>query len=284
MAKVTFMNSILSGKLGGLVYAFNKAGNYVRTFRKGTDPATTAMLNNQARFAGAATSWHALDDPDKSAWNAFSISDFKPKNGVPGVRFSGINAFMSLATVVRNMHDKQGTFTPVAPGASVATVIDYVFDQNPPVNPLSASIKDAGGLPLDISISNVYITLSSSLSFDINFGRSVAVGTGTTGPNFVDATGSVPVGLAFVASLPITQEQGFVPNPDINLIAVTPPIGQLEDWTAGAVLNATCTFTTEFTTRKYTYQNGDIVQVKAYLIGKNGMTQPLNAVKTTVVN
>lgn len=283
MAKVTYINSILSGKLGGLVYSFNKAGNYVRTFRTPTNPNTGAQINNRAHFANSVSAWHALGDINKGSWNTFAITVFKPKFGTPGVRYSGFNAFTSLRNVALNMQAKATTSTITLPAATTNTFGVFSPSNNAPTLGLSSNIKNPVGLPIPITLLSVEYSIATEIfTTTLGFPGPLSPGISGAGPNFEDAISGKQVGIALVGSLPISQENQFVENPEINLLAVINPPGQIDDWT----LSPSITFATpqvpEFNTRKIGYTLGDIIQVKAYLISSDGMTQPLNAVTATI--
>ena len=284
MAKVIYMNGILSGRLGGLVYAYNKAGNYVRTFRAPTDAATPAQLNNRARLAQASSAWHALDDIIKGQWNTYAVTMFKPKFSTPGTRFSGFNAFVSLQNVAKNMLAKSAEVNISAPPANPDIILAYAPVTVAPLLEFSANIQDLLGVPVGFTVIVDEFNVTSGITFTINFDRSINAGTGTNGPNFSDAIGNIPAGIAFVGSLPLSQAEQFVENPDINLLAITYPIGQITAWTTGSTFTAHVANVPEIASRKNTYQTGDIVQIKAYLVGQNGATQPLNTNIVTASN
>ena len=102
-------------------------------------------------------------------------------------------------------------------------------------------------------------------------------------PDFKDAIGNEPVGIAIVASLPITQNQQFVANPDINLVSIIKPIDTITGWTSANQIEFTVDPIGDYSTRKLGYEIDDVIQFKAYLVGQNGMTQPLNAVKAIAI-
>jgi len=284
MALVTFINSIFSGKIGGTVYANNKGGSYARIYKKGTDPATSAQLNNRANFTAASTTWHALTDAQKAVWNTFAITNFKPKTGNPGARFSGFNAFVSLCNVVTNAGLKSSMPTITDPVGVTATFVPFAFSQDAPTHPLSSMIKDHAGHPLGIQLYGVTLDgASGQCTADFHLMTGGVITPTTTAPTFQDAIGATPVGIAIVASLPIVQNQQFVSNPDINLVAIIPAPASLTGWTSSDSISFDCPPLADYNFRKLGYETGDTVQFKAYLIGINGQTQPLNAIKTQVV-
>lgn len=71
MAKIKFSVAISDarGKVGGNVFSRNKAGAYLRTFVKPTNPSTPAQQVIRNRVQSLVTSWRALTDPIRLAWN-----------------------------------------------------------------------------------------------------------------------------------------------------------------------------------------------------------------------
>jgi hypothetical protein len=284
MAKITYMNGILSGRLGGLVYAYNKAGNYVRSFRSPTNPNTLAQINNRASFAESSSTWHALSDAQKAAWNTFAITNFKPKFGGIGTRFSGFNAFVSLNNVASNMQRQFVSNQITDPSGASNTPVMFANSSDAPLLPMGGSIKMQTGANLGISLASCTLTGDTG-SCTVVFNLTPPTGTGplTTAPAFQDCLGGIDTGIAIVASLPIVQNQQYVENPEINLVAVIIPPGPITGWTSSNTIEFMCDAVTDYGNRKLSYKTDDIVQFKAYLINKYGMSQPLNAVKNIVL-
>lgn len=283
MAKITYMNGILSGKLGGLVYAFNKAGNYVRSFRQPTNANSDSQIANRANFTAAVTSWHALTDVQKQAWNSFAVSNFKPKFGTPGVRFSGFNAFVSLNNVVNNMNSLISTVTITDPSAVTFTDLNFLPQVDAPAGPLSSMIQTSAGLPLQLSLTSAnYVNTSGELTAQFTMIGPTGPGPIATAPNFIDSISDVPVGIAIVASSPIVQNNQYAPNPELNLVGIVPIIDTITGWSTSPTIEFEISALSSFGKKKLGYTAGDIVSFKAYLVGQNGMTQPLNSVKGNV--
>lgn len=283
MAKVIYMNGILSGKLGGLVYAFNKAGNYVRTFRKPTQPNTVAQLENRALFTQATTGWHALADTTKGLWNQFAITFFKSKFNPPGVAHSGFTAFVSLNNQVLNGQVKGKDPTISQPLGATADGLPFIVNDLPPTNQLSAQILDDVGAPLSFTVNAVdVVTTGGKCGITLNFGRIIGTGPTPDPPEFKDAIGNVPVGFAVILSKPLSQAEQYVENPDIALCTLIKPLDEITDWAARDNITIAGEFCPEFYTRKLQYRAGDIVQAKVYMVGQNGMTQPVGAAITTI--
>jgi hypothetical protein len=208
---------------------------------------------------------------------------FKPKFGTSGVRYSGFNAFVSLNNVVNNMNKQTPTAEITTPAAITNTELSFLPTFNAPISGLSSNIQTSAGLPVTVFLDSINFEASTGRS-DVTIGLVGPLGPGpiAAAPVFQDAIGNVPVGIAIVASLPITQNQQYVSNPEINLVAVIPPPGALTGWTSSDVIVFDCAPLSDYGNRKLGYTEEDLVQFKAYLIGQNGSTQPLNSIKTTI--
>jgi len=281
MAKFIPFLGDLSGKLKGLVFAYNKAGSYVRGFRMPTDPATVAQLNNRSFFANAVSTWHGLNDIVKGLWNAYAVTDFKAKFPKSGVAYSGYNAFVSLYNVAKNAIIKAADPVMDIPVVAGITAIPYQILDSPPLTGFSSSIQAPIGVPLGMSVGYVQV-IAGVCTLGIDFDRSVGSGPTPEGPVFLDAIGQIPVGFAVVGSLPITQEQQFVENPDINLIAISNPISEIDSWVISDTIGLSMPLVPEYYTRKNTYVGGDLVQYKVYLVGRGGQTQLLGSAVSSV--
>jgi hypothetical protein len=59
-------------KIGGDVFARNRAGVYARARVSPTQPRTTSQQNNRALFASFATQWKTLSQTDIAGWNTLA--------------------------------------------------------------------------------------------------------------------------------------------------------------------------------------------------------------------
>lgn len=281
MARVNFINAELSGKLAGTVYARNKAGAYVRNFRKPTNPNTTAQQNARSMFTGGLSGWGGLSAGEKSGWSAFAGSLFKPKSGKTGVAYSGFNAYVGLATVVRNA--TRGIRTVVAKSnitAGTLTYAEYDTTTTPPSLLLSSSIKSAAGAPLGITLLSATLDTHAALVVNLSLSASVA-----TAPTFESYGTTEKVGFQFFISNAYPKTQQFVTNPTITLVAAVKPIATWTTWAAAT----TPLFSFSFTGADFnvggtkTFPNaGDYVRVTAVLTGAKGQTQVLGNVEVQV--
>lgn len=72
MAIIKFGGGVagISGKIGGTVYARNKAGAYARNWAKPVNPVSSSQAAVRSLFGNASAAWGALTSTDRDAWNA----------------------------------------------------------------------------------------------------------------------------------------------------------------------------------------------------------------------
>lgn len=65
--------SQLSGSIGGIVYARNKGGAYIRTRTSPTQPNSELQVGARTLFSGAVNTWtNVLTPGERTAWNAYA--------------------------------------------------------------------------------------------------------------------------------------------------------------------------------------------------------------------
>lgn len=177
-----------SGKVGGLVYSFNRAGQIVRQFVKPVNPATNAQDRARSRFAGASGTYHALTPAQKASWGSFAGSTFNPKIGMNYGQFSGFNAFVSLKNVTENGNDIPATVTGEVDGGAVATPLtfsNFAFSETPPVYTIQAAIKEqTSGNALNLSMRSA--TVDDAGLFEIQMNIDGAPSGGSDIEDFID--------------------------------------------------------------------------------------------------
>ena len=176
MAKITGYIGELSGKLGGMIFARNKGGAYVKAFATPTNPNTEAQKKARTMFGLAVSAWHAIADTSKQEWNQFATTVFKPKHGAPGVVYSGFNAYVSCRNVLLNLSRLTGEF-------EIEDVTATYQEFNPinmdvPTAALSGNILITGLGPgggdavtgLNLGSGTINLT-DNEVSFSFNIGR-----------------------------------------------------------------------------------------------------------------
>lgn len=278
MAKVEFINAILSGKLGGSVYSRNKGGAYIRAYVKPTNANTQAQINARGSFTSAVTAWHGLTDIQKQAWNAFAITNFKPKYGSPGVTFTGFNAFASLRQTALNMARLQpGDPTIVAPAVTTPTFADFLAPSVAPIAPFSSQITtQTGTVPVTVTLNDVVSYATGVVTFKL--GLEAAGGMPLmTAPKFEDFEGGVKVGYALVASTPMNQIQQVPARDEVLVVAVTKPITAMTGWSSANEIELESPRLINYAQSKFTYQADQYVKFTCYAVGQNGMTQKIGS-------
>jgi hypothetical protein len=284
MAKFTPILGNISGKIAGSVFAFNKAGFYIRSFRSPVQPNTLNQLTARGLFGAAVTLWHSLSDVQKGEWNAFATSAFKAKHPVTGMIYSGYNAFVSLYNQASNLAMRMNADPSevIYPVGVTNTPTVFMPSQDAPNSTLSGNITDFQGNPLSIQLYDFVYNRTdqkwtSTFLLVGNTGPTIA----GTGPNFIDPVSLQDVGIAIYISKPVQQINQFVPNPEFNLLTVIEPLGQTDEWTTAARIEIESFSITQFDHAKYQPVQNAIYQANAYLVAKNGQSVSIGAAKFT---
>lgn len=66
--------SAASGKIGGTVFARNKAGSYARSWAKPVNPGTARQTDVRSSFAAGSAAFSKLSANDVAAWSAYATS------------------------------------------------------------------------------------------------------------------------------------------------------------------------------------------------------------------
>jgi hypothetical protein len=190
VARVTFINAELSGKLGGTVYARNKGGAYVRQFVKPTNPRSQAQILARQRFKNAVTAWSSLTTSQKSNWSNYAINYYRPKVLKTGVTYSGSQSFISLWDVSQqaNYQKRDVIVTTDVPGPVTSTFVDHLLSDTSPIGVMTSQLKNsATNLPMNVSYENFTLTDDFTVTFRLQVGSADK-------PLFVDPGTNLSVG------------------------------------------------------------------------------------------
>lgn len=85
----------VTGKVGGVVAARNRAGQYTRAYVIPVDTITTAKTNSQARLGSANTAWLSLSDALRIGWASYAAT--LARTTKPGFSYAltGRNCFIA---------------------------------------------------------------------------------------------------------------------------------------------------------------------------------------------
>lgn len=282
MAKVTgFINAVLSGKLGGTVYANNKGGSYVRQYIKPTNPNTIAQISARADFTSAISAWHALTDAEKALWNSYALNHYASKLGSTGATYSGFNAFCALQNTARNAN-RMSRAVAWTSGVSSLTVSQTGFapTATPPTNDFSSNVQTSGGVTVPLSLNSVSFDTDSTASITFGFLTPQAVA-----PVFQDAIGNVPVGYNVYISNALSQNQQFVQNRFLELLGSIKAPTITSGWPASPASSITASFSStsdfDIPARKNWYGVGEVVEVSVYAVGVSGAMKLIGSQKAT---
>lgn len=280
MAKVEFINAIVSGKVAGGVYSRNKGGYYLKGFSMPLNPRSAAQVANRTRFGSAAGVWHSLTDIQKAQWTGYAITHYKPKGGLITSVRSGFQAFVALYNGALSAQQLARAATITVPAAITFTQDEFEPTQTAPSSEFSPMIQDSTGAPLALLLSGATFTAATAaitLSFDTVAEMSAA-------PKFLDAVGSVPCGIIAQLSKSMTQSQQFVSNPKMTLAASIKPPDTFTGSFSGHELTFSCA-ANDFNIANYKnwYSAGEKVAITAFLVGKAGQQAELGRVTVTVL-
>jgi hypothetical protein len=291
MAKILGGGSFgtLSGKLGSMIFAHNRAGNYIRTFVKPVDPRSISQLNSRANFGTSSNNYHSMSAAQKVAWKTFAVNQFLPESGIMGIS-TGQNAFTALMNVVKNSNHIGVTEFAYGVGTLAGTKYVPAFNFTPPVNMLQTNFKDSVGniIPYNLGVADTFLSLEindNNYTYNFNFDLimpSLGLTPAGTLSNFEDAVGN-GFGFRVFMSNSFDQPGMFVQNPKQTLLSQ---------------INGFSTITTPPTTvnlmnisqeqdvdgRQYIHlpQVGEWTQLSFYAVSNTGMMIKLGAKQVLV--
>jgi len=279
MARVTFINAILSGKLAGTIYARNKAGAYIKQYSKPLDPKSIAQQTNRSAFGAAAGAWHAKSDIVKGLWNSYGSTIFQAKSSATASPSSGFNSYVSLNTQLQALLNGIRVCTVSAPSGTTVTFGDFVASDTPPAKAMGSQIQDASGNPVTLSLKSATLVSASgavTATFTIG-GLSAAV------PVFLDSNNSTPVGIELQISIPKTQVANYITGKNNQCVGViAPPTLTNLSWSGNIITFSMATGDLDISKFKTWVSEDQVVEMDAYLVSEVGESRHLGAVKLVV--
>lgn len=279
MAKVTFLNAILSGKLGGSVYSRNKCGYYIKQWSNPLNPNTIAQQAARSYFGNAASNWHSMTDPQKQAWNTYGQNFFKAKDEDNPCPVTGINAYLGLYFSALFYESVKRTATFSTPAGVTASFGSFAASLSAPPNRPAGVIQDSLGNPLPISLTAASLTASSG-AVSVEFTMPAPQ---ITAPLFKDPVTSENVGFIVQISLPTRQISHYISSPHRQTVAVIGPPTISSGWTSTNKFTLQCSSPDLNITKFKNWPTANqVVEVSAYLCTTGGQTSQLGAQKIVV--
>jgi hypothetical protein len=274
MARATFINAVLSGKLDGQVYARNKGGAYVRAWVKPTNPKTQQQASVRSAFSDISKTFSAFNARTKEQWNYFATSYFKPKKIKPGVIYSGFNAFQSLMNAQKQAQRNYRSTTIPFPATTTATSTNIEVNSVIPEDVFSGQPVDGNGDSLPITLVAGNVSSIGEVNATFQLGRPVDMAD----VMFQDIGGNRQIGFLLYGNVPNSS------SPTENVCLGFS--GFLE------ISTSTATNVTEFSIRiadsgfsnvgrKMWYTTGQSLIMSAYAISTYGELSYLGNIKTT---
>lgn len=279
MAKVIFINAILSGKLDGVIYSRNKAGYYVKGFSNPLNPRSTAQTSARSLFGNAASNWHSMTDLQKIAWASFGENFYKAKDDDNVSPVSGINAYIGTYYSANFYQSVKRSASITYPAAVTASFGSFSASLAAPSNRPAGVIKDSAGSPLPLYLSGGSLVASSgAVTAEFSFPS-----TQSAAPSFIDPTTSENVGFVLQISVPVLQASHFIASPHRQTVAVIGPPTITAGWSSANKITFACSSADLPLTKFKSWPTaGQIVELAAYLVTTGGQTAQLGTIKLVV--
>jgi len=208
MARVQFINAIVSGKVGGAVYAHNKAGSYLRINRPPTNPKSMGQVMARAGFSGGPNLWRACTAAQKAAYNTFAASLFNPLKARVGVLYTGNQAANALNTAtISSTLLIRATTVKISTVTATCTFGTFIGNPAPPSYRLAGLISSSTAAPISLALSDATLATSGAVTFKLTANALIAAA-----PIFQNVGQTEKVGFSMYMSNPITGGQSFVTN------------------------------------------------------------------------
>lgn len=123
MAKITLASPIsgIRGKVGGLIYSANKAGPYLKTWSRGSNPRSFIQTGHRAKLIDFSITWSTLSASEKTGWITYAALPAQDLVNSLGETYS-ISGFNWFIRINLNRESSNDGLTTTAPtGGTPAT-------------------------------------------------------------------------------------------------------------------------------------------------------------------
>lgn len=129
MAKVLYGQGVskYSGKLGGTVFANNRAGSYARNFVVPVNPKTSYQVAQRNRIAQFSGDWRSLSSGEQDAWATWAAAHPVIDRLGNSIQLSGHQAFVGANTLRSLAGDDADTVTVPGDPSYTANAIKTAF-------------------------------------------------------------------------------------------------------------------------------------------------------------
>lgn len=217
MAKFNPTIGSLSGKTGGLIYAFNRGGYYVRNYVKQHWYGSNAQITAKNYFIASNTFWSGLSDIQKIQWNEFARLFYLPLYKNNGTKYNGHDAAIaaqmtcSMTNLMLRPCIMKCGFHNI-----LCTKATYILGNDAPNYRLNNIVADYDNNPLTFPSFTCTFSNTGVLSVIFNMSESL-----TRPFRFTDYINGEKIGFGFYCSNGLTVNQTFYKRPLYFLCATT---------------------------------------------------------------
>jgi len=258
-------------KIGPLVFSTNGSGNYVKFYKKPTNPNSIAQQNQRNRFRSMSGGYGALTQAIQQGWANFAAIIYNPLKKTNKGQLSAIMAFKGIKLTIQGNNDRAlvftGTYDSLTPSVTL-TSLAIAMPSAAPINTVRPDILNgaSGNIPLDIAGA----TLSGAGAATCSIVFSGVPTGGLTGTAFVDEN-STQYGFTFYISDPV-HAIGYRPrNPYFQNIGFTKIIsGATPTPSTHSKINLSWNCSSLIPNYKRFPLTGQIVLLTCCVVGSNG--------------
>jgi hypothetical protein len=180
------------GKVGGVVGSRNKAGSFVRTRVKPTNPKSPAQVAARQNFRSAAMGWKTLTAALRQNWEIFAKAGFNSLKKVNKGQYSGNQVYTAIQGSIGGSNNSYtlASLSVFAPTPVVASLTKTPISVTnvAPLKSVQPNIQDATAGSYPLQLVGVYMTTANIVALDI---RCTDVGGNTpTAPKMIDGSGN----------------------------------------------------------------------------------------------
>ena len=281
MAKFNPTIGTLSGKTGGLIYAFNRGGFYQRNYVKQVWAGTPAQVTAKNFFVASNSYWNSLSDIQKTEWNTFAKLFYNPLYAKSNVEYNGHDAAIAAQMTASMTNSMKRTFTLLwGSHSSVVSSSSLLLGTDAPSYRLGTLINDTNNNPVAITFSNVVFNANGSgtMYFTMNNFTNKAL-------RLTEYINNGKIGFCFYCSNGLKVNQKFYKRPLYFLMGSTGIISSNSIATIPSYNTFSIQFALGLTTTNYKLfpVSTDKVRITAYIYNLNGQKALVGSLDTVVV-
>ena len=198
MAKVKYGSTVaqLSGSIGGVVYARNRGGAYIRNKTAPVQPNSVLQSESKTLFAAAVNTWtNVLAASEREGWNSYAASVSYTDVFGDTRYYSGQQRYVQCFIALTN---SGGNATLAATAPTIMTEAENVLSSSMAMEQGAAVADDTAVLPavtapLDVDVGDILLvhfgtTITQATNYFKGPYRFAAKATYATGKAFPDVT------------------------------------------------------------------------------------------------